>query len=88
MFFTILPPNSPSCANGSAEDWCIAAASSYHSGGVNAVMCDGSVRFISETVSTNITGTSNIQGPKSGKSPYGVWGAMGSISGGETDATL
>ena len=85
-FVTILPPNGPSCSNGASDDcWAIVSASSNHSGGVNAVMLDGSVRFISETISTNITGTSNIQGPKSGKSPYGVWGAMGSISGGETE---
>ena len=96
LFFTILPPNSPSCANGNAEDWCIAAASSYHSGGVNAVMCDGSVRFVSETVDA---GNQSISAPDvapnksrpqdyGGKSPYGVWGAIGTRAGGETDASL
>jgi len=96
LFFTILPPNSPSCANGSAEDWCIAAASSYHSGGVNAVMCDGSVRFISETVDAGDQSISadqiatNKARPQDygGKSPYGVWGAIGTRAGGETDASL
>ena len=89
-FVTVLPPNGPSCSNGAGDGvWAIVSASSNHSGGVNAVMLDGSVRFISETISTNITGRDNeavpCQGPISGKSPYGVWGALGSISGGETD---
>ncbi len=95
-FFAILPPNSPSCANGNAEDWCITAASSYHSGGVNVVMCDGSVRFVSETVDCGDQSKSaddvatNKSRPQDygGKSPYGVWGALGSIAGGETNATL
>ncbi len=70
-------------------------ASSYHSGGVNVAMADGAVRFISETIdigSTSYTFPSNYtttDGSRpyqtfSGKSPWGVWGAMGSIKGGET----
>lgn len=71
-------------------------ASSYHSGGVNACLGDASVRFISETVDCNdqsfdiSTATTGVQnsptGAKeiSGKSPFGIWGAMGSINGGES----
>ena len=89
-FITVLPPNGPSCSNGAGDGvWAIVSASSNHSGGVNAVMLDGSVRFISETISTNITGRDNadtpVKGPQTGKSPYGVWGSLGTISGGETD---
>ena len=95
-FFAILPPNSPSCANTNAEDWCITAASSNHSGGVNVVMVDGSVRFVSETIDAGDQSKSaddvayNKARPQDygGASPYGVWGAMGSIFGGETDANL
>jgi prepilin-type processing-associated H-X9-DG protein len=73
---TILPPNGPSCRGYGMY----ATPSSYHPGGVNALMCDGSVRFISETINTG-----NLAAPTmtSGPSPYGVWGAMGSRDGGE-----
>ncbi|MCF0235057.1 MAG: DUF1559 domain-containing protein, partial [Thermoguttaceae bacterium] len=91
-FFTILAPNSPNCAIDSAENWCLLAASSNHSGGVNCVYADGSVRFISETIdcgdqSVNIrTLAPNQARPQDygGPSPYGVWGALGTSSGGET----
>lgn len=95
-FQTVLPPNAPSCAANHRTSGlecnarALCAASSYHSGGVNACYGDGSVRFISETVdtnSTNYSGTYNSQATDAdptGKSPYGVWGAIGSINGGET----
>lgn len=58
-FTTNIPPNQPSCASsplptlaaGTAANG-LYAASSYHSGGVNCMMADGSVRFISETIDT------------------------------------
>ncbi|QDV25369.1 DUF1559 domain-containing protein [Aureliella helgolandensis] len=80
-FNTILPPNDPSCANGAGE-WQegIFTADSYHTGGVNAVMTDGSVQFISQSIDT---GNLALPVPTSGPSPYGVWGALGTASGGE-----
>ncbi|MBQ9874157.1 MAG: DUF1559 domain-containing protein [Thermoguttaceae bacterium] len=95
VFHTIMPPNGPSCG----DDWgdtLILSASSNHSGGVNAVMGDGSVRFISDTVdcgdltysvTLNPAGVTT-QRPLAGISPYGVWGAMGSINGGETTSNM
>ncbi|MDR1959248.1 MAG: DUF1559 domain-containing protein [Planctomycetaceae bacterium] len=66
-------------------------ASSYHTGGVNCVLVDGSVRFISETIGTgNITqlpGRPDYTGAwyqYSGPSTYGHWGALGTIRGGDT----
>ena len=80
-FVTVLPPNSPSCSYANDDGWGAASAQSNHSGGVNAAMLDGSVRFISETIDA---GNASNNCVSSGKSPYGVWGAMGSINGGET----
>ncbi|MEO8269239.1 MAG: DUF1559 domain-containing protein, partial [Aureliella sp.] len=51
-FFTILPPNGPTCANGNAEYDAMPTASSWHTGGVTVAMCDGSVHFISQTIDT------------------------------------
>jgi len=81
-FNTVLPPNSPSCAvDNWGDSWGVFSASSNHPGGVNVLMGDGSVRFVSETIHTG-----NLALPEvtSGESPYGVWGAMGSKSGGES----
>ncbi|MBQ9812395.1 MAG: DUF1559 domain-containing protein, partial [Thermoguttaceae bacterium] len=50
QFYTILPPNAPTCARGGTENCCITTATSNHSGGVNVCMGDGSVRFVSDTV--------------------------------------
>ncbi len=81
-FSTILPPNSPSCSY-DAGDECpsLISATSNHSGGVNVGMCDGSVRFVSDTIDC---GNLSAQCLRSGKSRYGVWGAMGSRDGAET----
>ena len=82
-FNTVLPPNSPSCTAG-ANTWSdgVYSAASHHTGIVQVVMADGSVRAISENISTgNLTAPD--PGNAGGQSPYGVWGALGSRSGGE-----
>ena len=80
-FNTVLPPNSPNCSYSGDNVWGVASAQSNHSGGVNACMLDGSVRFVSDTIDC---GDAYAPAVVSGQSPYGVWGAMGSAQGGET----
>ncbi|MDR2117480.1 MAG: DUF1559 domain-containing protein [Planctomycetaceae bacterium] len=81
-FATVLPPNSPSCTpTEHRAGWALYTATSYHTGGVNAGLLDGSVRFISNTINTGtLTNVQQLTGP----SPYGVWGAYGTIDGGES----
>jgi prepilin-type processing-associated H-X9-DG protein len=84
-FNAVFPPNSPSCINGTMDNnWGILAPSSNHSGGVNAAMMDGSVRFVSETIDCGSYLTEK-QNHGRAKSLFGVWGAMGTPAGGETD---
>jgi prepilin-type N-terminal cleavage/methylation domain-containing protein/prepilin-type processing-associated H-X9-DG protein len=49
--FTLLPPNSPSCAL-SNQYWGGVSSSSYHPNGVNAAFIDGSVHFVTDTINT------------------------------------
>ncbi len=88
-FCTILPPNSPSCSRVGGDQnrfyWGIFSAGSYHSGGANAAMADGSVRFVPDTIDCGGINTyQTVREYLSGKSPFGVWGAMGSINGSES----
>jgi len=75
-FVTVLSPNAPSCTAHNNDNLSNASgiftANSRHPGGVNAVLADGSVRFISSDI--NSTG---------GPTLYGVWGALGTRNGAE-----
>ena len=84
-FHTVLPPNAPSCQATTGGYWgAIYPPTSYHSGGVNVGMADGSVRFVSDTI--NCGDLTAVSTQCTGESPYGVWGAMGTPQGGETRA--
>jgi hypothetical protein len=84
-FVTVMPPNTPNCIRTDSEDiWGLFTAQSNHSGGVNTGLTDGSVRFVSDSVDTNGLPDSQSGKALTGESSYGVWGAMGTPSGGET----
>jgi hypothetical protein len=91
-FNTVLPPNSVACADTSSgdfgdQDTIAVPPTSYHPGGVMGVLADGSVRFFSSTIECGNLGAAqlapNNSSPFGGPSNYGVWGALGSIQGGE-----
>jgi len=84
-FNTVLPPNSPSCGgtNGNADNGdVVLPPTSGHPNGVNTAFCDGSTRFIANTIDCGDTSTVQSAGATIGSSsrspsPYGVWGALG-----------
>ncbi|QDT53942.1 putative major pilin subunit [Caulifigura coniformis] len=82
-FNTVLPPNGPICADGGNwgdQNNIVLPPHSRHTGGVHGLMCDGSVRFISENIDTGNTAAQQTAG---GQSVYGTWGAIGSVAGSE-----
>jgi type II secretory pathway pseudopilin PulG len=87
-FSTILPPNGPSCVSQSndAQARTLNSASSQHAGDiVQNLFVDGSVRTTSSMIDTgNLLNTTTPGKLKdSGESDFGIWGALGTINGGE-----
>ena len=87
-FQTVLPPNSPSATSERGKEDLIASASSRHQGGVHVGMGDGAVIFVADSIDSGDSTSPGIGEPsqgysKPGKSPFGIWGAMGSIVGKE-----
>jgi prepilin-type N-terminal cleavage/methylation domain-containing protein/prepilin-type processing-associated H-X9-DG protein len=79
---TILPPNSPSCAGMGFNSSGVFSVQSRHTGGAHVLMGDGAVRFVSNNIDSGNLAAADPR-TASGPSPYGVWGSLGSIAGGE-----
>ncbi|TWU57861.1 DUF1559 domain-containing protein [Rubripirellula reticaptiva] len=85
-FHSIRPPNSYNVMRWWDNNgmWC---ASSRHQGGAHVLMGDGAVKFITDSIDTGDQTALPLldQGRGLGKeSPYGVWGAAGTIASKET----
>jgi prepilin-type processing-associated H-X9-DG protein len=83
-FATILAPNGPTCTVGGQNfSGGIITPRSYHRGGVNAALLDGSVRFISQNIEAGNRALSERKKLSDGPARYGVWGRLGCRGDGE-----
>lgn len=85
-FTTLVAPNGPTCHWGGVDgNEHMGALSSFHPNGGQVAMADAHVQFISQNINTGNPTIPDNGNPvnRSGPSPYGVWGALGSKSGGE-----
>ncbi len=84
-FATMVAPNGPSCTWSNPDgNEMMGTLQSYHTGGGQVARADGSVTFISESIDTgNIAFVDPFDTNVNGPSPWGVWGSMGSMAGGD-----
>ena len=88
-FNTVLPPNSPTCAIDWGLPWHsgIFSAGSRHQGGAHVLMADGAVVFVTDSIDAGDKEADSVSkeyGNVAAKSPYGLWGALGTIGMGES----
>ncbi len=85
---TILPPNREICGAGWQDAMGIAPPASRHQGGAHVLLGDGAIRFVTDSVEAGNSNSPCItqQYLAGKKSPYGLWGALGSRGGKETDS--
>jgi Protein of unknown function (DUF1559). len=83
-FHTILQPNGPSCGTGEGNEAMMATVTSNHTGGVNALVGDGSVHFISDTINngSDLSISGSIRSfPTDARTTYfGTWGELGTAA--------
>jgi prepilin-type N-terminal cleavage/methylation domain-containing protein/prepilin-type processing-associated H-X9-DG protein len=95
MFYAMVPPNGgPACSSAGGQyeiSYMVVNASSYHQGGVNAVMLDGSVQFVGDNIDAGdpngspgaaAAGSTDRRSYR-GESVWGVWGALSTHDRGE-----
>jgi hypothetical protein len=87
MFHTFIPPNGASCsALPLGQKAAQLPPTSFHQGGVNVCLGDSAVRFISDTIDcgNNLDIWFRYLNDGLGDlSPFGVWGALGTMNAGE-----
>ena len=87
---TILPPNRELCVRWGPTGMGMLTASSRHQGGAHILMGDGAVIFITDSIEAGDSNIGTVRrngaGPRTpgSKSPYGLWGALGTKNGRES----
>lgn len=81
QFVTIRPPNSLTCGN-NLNNSGIYGASSRHQGGAHILMADGAVKFVTDSIEAGNSALPPIDhnNTPGAKSPYGLWGALGTAA--------
>lgn len=95
--YTVLPPNSEICtaSDTSSQFWSAmdgqvnTTVSSRHQGGAHVLMGDGAVKFVTDSIEAGNSGAQptnpwTVQGQRS---PFGLWGALGTRANKETIST-
>lgn len=86
---TILGPNSPSFLVAGTDSSGVFSASGNHPGGISTVFVDGSCHFISEDINAGDSSSPTLTSQQLNSQqalpdcPYGTWGQLGTIAGGE-----
>jgi prepilin-type N-terminal cleavage/methylation domain-containing protein/prepilin-type processing-associated H-X9-DG protein len=89
---TVMPPNSASCGSSFSPErntMSLNAVSSNHTGGINCLFGDGSLRLVSDAINALTAGETDSskidrETDQEGQSRWGIWGALGSAIGGES----
>ncbi|MFK8113014.1 MAG: DUF1559 domain-containing protein, partial [Rubripirellula sp.] len=79
-FTTTTPPNKELCVDRWDEGGGSLSAGSRHQGGAHILMGDGAVIFMTDSVEAGDQSATpiHLQNRAGAKSPYGLWGALGS----------
>ncbi|TWT94945.1 DUF1559 domain-containing protein [Neorhodopirellula pilleata] len=80
-FHSILAPNSELCIHGNQHEEAVVSTSSRHQGGTHVLMGDGAVKFITDSIDAGNSNSAQVTVhnylPAGSKSPFGLWGELG-----------
>jgi len=91
--YTILPPNREICGDGNSDyGAATSTVSSRHQGGAHVLMGDGAVKFVTDSIEAGNSrnrmvvagGTAAFNNVPGSRSPYGLWGSLGTRASSET----